>query len=216
MDLKAESIMNYYRQLIQNQEFDEYDILGFLIFIRNSIKSNGKYPFIVEFTDLIAHRERERGIIMNCIRKAIYNKYRYYKKSRKICGYRGIQEKDWRNEWISFGEKFGININEDIIREITLCIYSLAQKTQYNDKNLYVGRIEFYIEKSTGTITLLTTEGNKDSLYICFSKYKGYEITECYEPHIPNKEILYTNRNNNGRLELRNNNGVVLTVKMGD
>lgn len=58
MDLKAESIMNYYRELIQNREFDEYDILEFLIFIRNSTKSTGKYPFIVEFTDLIAHREK--------------------------------------------------------------------------------------------------------------------------------------------------------------
>lgn len=215
MDLKAESIMNYYKELIQNHKFDEYDILGFLIFIKNSIKSTGKYPFIVEFTDLIAHRERDRGIVMNCIRNAIDNEYRYYKESKEVCGYKGIKEEDWRNEWINFGKEFGITINEDIIREITLCIYSLAQKTQYNDKKLHTGKIELYIEKNKGKIGLLTTEGNKDSFYVCFSKYQGYEITECYESHIPNKEILYTNRNCNGQLELRNDTGVVLIVKTG-
>lgn len=215
MDLKAESIMNYYRERIQNREFDEYDILGFLIFIRNYIKSDGIYPLIVEFTDLIAHRERCIGIVMNCIKNAIDNNYACYKGTSEVCGYTGIQEEDWRNEWIIFGKEYGIKINEDIIREITLCIYSLGQKTQYNDKNSHAGRIELYIEKNTGTIGLLTTEGNKDSFFVCFSKYQGYEITECYESHIPNKEILYTNRNCNSQLELRNDTGVVLIVKTG-
>lgn len=60
MDLKAKFIMEHYKKLIENREFDEFDILGFLIFIRSFIKPNKQYPLIEEFADLVAHREREK------------------------------------------------------------------------------------------------------------------------------------------------------------
>ena len=49
MDLKANFIREHYKKLIENREFDEFDILGFLIFIRSFIKPNKQYPLIEEF-----------------------------------------------------------------------------------------------------------------------------------------------------------------------
>ena len=56
MDKKANDIFKHYKYVIENRKFDEYDILGFLIFVRNFI-SKDKYKYIYEFTDLVAHRE---------------------------------------------------------------------------------------------------------------------------------------------------------------
>ena len=53
MDLKANFIMEHYKKLIENREFDEFDILGFLIFIRSFIKPNKQYLLIEEFADLV-------------------------------------------------------------------------------------------------------------------------------------------------------------------
>ncbi len=71
MDRKEIEILNYYRNIIERKEFDEYDILGFLIFIRKHIEK--EYTYIAEFANLIAHRERAKGIVMRCISSAIDN-----------------------------------------------------------------------------------------------------------------------------------------------
>ena len=71
-----------------------------------------------EFADLVAHREREKGKVMECIKNAIDNNYSYISNSKRIQGYCGINENDWKNEWIKFGNVFNILINDDILKEI--------------------------------------------------------------------------------------------------
>ena len=212
MDLKAKFIMEHYKKLIENREFDEFDILGFLIFIRSFIKPNKQYPLIEEFADLVAHREREKGKVMECIKNAIDNNYSYISNSKRIQGYCGINENDWKNEWIKFGNVFNILINDDILKEITLCIFSLAQKTIYNDKKGHNGMIEFDAVSKSGEIALLTTEGKKDSLFICFAKYGEYIIDTKYDG-VPITEIVSTFRDN-GKLKLKDRlNNIILEVK---
>ena len=75
MDNKEQQIMKHYKMLIETNTFDEYDILGFLIFIRRHL-SDDKHPNIKEFAHLIAHRERDRGKVNNCIVTAILPKYK--------------------------------------------------------------------------------------------------------------------------------------------
>lgn len=210
MDLKANLILEHYKQLIENREFDEFDILGFLIFIRNFIKSSKNFVLIKEFADLVAHRERDRGKVMTCISNAIDNNYTYDVNKRKIEGYNGINEENWKKEWIDLGIEYTINMNDDIIKEITLCIFSLAQKTIYNDSNGHSGTIEFDAISKTGKIALFTTEGKKDSLFICFSTYDGYIIDSKYDGK-PIDEVVYTYRDN-GRLKLKCNSAVILEV----
>jgi len=206
MDLKADFIMNYYRNLIRDKKFDEIDIIGFLIFIRSFIDRNDKYNYIKEFADLVAHRERNKGKVKDSIKNAIDNNYKCDTNSKEIMGYNGIYVEDWKKEWISLGNEFNIFINEDIIKEITLCIFSLAQKTiyKYKDENKeehFLGVIEFIANSTTGQIGLATTEGKENSLYICFSTYNGYIIDKKYDGE-PIKEIIHTCRDN-GILKLK-------------
>lgn len=72
MTLKEQIILNHYKTIIEKRAFDEYDILGFLIFIRAWVTNDG---VIREFCDLIAHRERNQGRVMRCIEGAIKNDY---------------------------------------------------------------------------------------------------------------------------------------------
>ena len=100
MDLKAKFMLKNYKELIENRAFDEFDILGFLIFIRSFIYKNSKYKLIEEFADLVAHRERNQGIAMKCIANAIDNKYLCKANSKEIEGYNGIDEDEWKNQCI--------------------------------------------------------------------------------------------------------------------
>lgn len=208
MDDKAKKILEHYREIIENEEFDEYDILGFLIFIRSYL---GKTMNIIEeFSNLVAHRERNKGIVMTNIRNAIESGYAYNEKQNKVVGYKGISQRDWKKEWYKIGEIFDIVMNEKIIKEITLCIYSLTQKTEYDDKNGNKGHIEFCAQSRFNNIALATTEGKKDSLYICFTKYKGFNINEKYDG-IPIKNIIYTKREN-GKLQLLEGKNIITEV----
>ena len=43
MDIKEKKMLQHYKNIIENRCFDEYDILGFLIFIRWHLGNNQKY-----------------------------------------------------------------------------------------------------------------------------------------------------------------------------
>lgn len=128
MDEKECIIFDHYKRIIESQMFDEYDILGFLIFIRSHI-ING-YPIIREFSDFIAHRERDRGIIVKNSKRVKENGYKV-NKSNKILSYKGITGNEWKAEWVKLGKNFGISLTDDILSEIMLCIFSLAQFATY-------------------------------------------------------------------------------------
>ena len=51
--MKDKKILDHYKYLFDNYLFDEYDVLGFLIFIREQIDASTCH-FIQEFADLIA------------------------------------------------------------------------------------------------------------------------------------------------------------------
>lgn len=169
MDKKEKAMLAHYKKIIEHREFDEYDILGFLIFVRRHI--GGDCNYIQEFADLIAHRERDRGIVVSCISAAIDNEYRNENDGKQIVGYKGMQIKTWYKQWKKLGEKLYIKIDENIIEEITLCIFSLAQFTQYDDGKGHSGKIDIMQNKS-GALALATSEKRPDSLYICFAKTK--------------------------------------------
>lgn len=175
MDNKEKQIMKHYKMLIENNTFDEYDILGFLIFIRRHLEDS-KHPNIKEFAHLIAHRERDRGKVNNCIITAIENSYQTEQDGRTVVGYNGMNYDDWINEWRDVGIKFDINFADNVIEDLTLCVFSLAQFTCYIDeKGRGTGKLELFIGKDNG-LALATTEGKSDSLYICFSEFGNFRL----------------------------------------
>ena len=145
MDNKEQQIMKHYKMLIETNTFDEYDILGFLIFIRRHL-SDDKHPNIKEFAHLIAHWERDRGKVNNCIITAIENNYQTERDGRTVVGYNGMNYDDWVREWEDIGIKFDINFDDKIIEELTLCVFSLAQFTCYKDeKGRGSGKLELFV-----------------------------------------------------------------------
>ena len=176
-DKIEQKILEHYKTLLENSLFDEYDILAFLIFLRRHLDKN-RYPYLHDFADLIAHRGRDRGIAMDAIRGAIQNGYTLVQGQKKIEGYHGIDQKKWKQEWIGLASKFGFTINEKIIAEATMCIFSLAQFTTYSDGQ-YQANMELF-QSNDHCLLLTTTEGNLSSVYVCFAKYGPFQFTKEY------------------------------------
>ena len=149
MDNKEQQIMKHYKLLIETNTFDEYDILSFLIFIRRHL-SDDKHHNIKEFAHLITHRERDRGKVNICIVTAIENDYQTEHDGRTVVGYNGMNYDDWGREWKDIGIKFDINYDDEIIEELTLCVFSQAQFTFYKDeKGRESGKLELFVSNDS-------------------------------------------------------------------
>lgn len=196
MDEKAKVILGHYKDKIENRTFDEYDIFGFLIFIRSYIKG---CKTIKEFANLVAHRNRDRGRVMSSIEAAIKNNYELKEETKEVDGVNGIRYQDWEQEWIRLSEEFDIELTSKIIYELTLCIFSIAQFTEYESKyQSYSGRIE--IIKSENAMQLLTTEGKTGSPFICFFSVGTKQIEgEKFFPVLNPIEVIRVD----GELEIR-------------
>lgn len=199
MDKKAQAILKHYKNKIESRSFDEYDIIGFLIFFRSYI-NKGNYKTIYEFADLIAHRNRNRGRVMESIKNEIDNNYKFRCGSKKIKGYNGIHYDKWEKEWERLGKEFDIKFTAEIIRDLTICIFTIAQFTEYK-KGKYSGRIEMI--KSENALSLHTTESNAKSLYIVFFNLlldpsKNIEDEKFYPVDVPIEAVRI-----NGELKLK-------------
>ena len=91
--------------------FDEYDILGFLIFIREQTDTS-RCHFINKFCNLITRRTRNKGKLKDNILNASKISYACDKK-QKIKRYNGIKWETWVKEWKIVGEQFKINFMKD-------------------------------------------------------------------------------------------------------
>jgi len=108
--------------------------------------------------------------------------------SRKIKDYKGINKDDWENEWMNFGKKYDYKISDKTILEIMLCMFSIAQFTEYK-KDTTKGRMTLF-QQDEGYLSLNTSEQSPGSKLVCFSifgpycfkhKYPTYMITDAVE-----------------------------------
>lgn len=171
-------ILNHYRQIIENYDFDEYDLIGFLIFIRQEVKNNN-FNGILEFCDLIAHRIRDRGRAMKSMRNAIENDYTTNYNTKSIRGYNGIAYNDWEKEWKKLFSLLNIKFTDRTILEISLCIISLAQNVQFKETGYF--RI---FQNNKNEISLCTTEGKDDSLFVVFFNAGPFAFEKNYREGI--------------------------------
>ena len=205
MDLKEKKMLQHYRDIIENKSFDEYDILGFLIFIRRHIVDKNSY--IQEFADLVAHRERNRGIVIDCIRVAIANNYQTEDNGKKVIGYQGMNYDTWVNQWKEIGVDYNISLNEDIIKEITLCVFSLAQHTKYNDQKGNSGKMSLFQGKDN-SLALTTSEDNPRSLFVCFAKFGNFNFVRKLSAGFLRKPVETVREN--GILRLLDEDGYIM------
>lgn len=206
-DKKERLMLAHYKCILEKGLFDEYDILGFLIFIRCHINKD-RYPYILDFAaNLIAHRKRDKGAVMNAISAAINNNYAVLQDGKTIKGYHGMPYAKWESEWLQLHEDFNIKLNRKTISDITLCVFSLAQFTEYEDKSGNKGQIELF-QSNDGSYGLYTTEGTPHSLFICFAKSEQFPTQRFYSAgHITNP--VETVREN-GILRLRDCEGFII------
>lgn len=173
---KEKQMIAHYRRILMEHTFDEYDILGMLILIRQYCRDSG-LDSILEFSDLIAHRNRDKGRVQESIYGAIKNQYDTEKDSNGLIGYNGIKWKEWSDQWTKLGEELEIALSDQLLQEITLCIFSLAQDTTYDSNHKkkeeeFHGRIWLF-QASNGQISLCTTDGSPHSLYVRFMVAEG-------------------------------------------
>lgn len=175
---KREIILKHFVEKISSNTFDEYDILAFLIYIRESLPKK-EFPIIRDFCDMIAHRDRDRGLAMDSITAAIENQYEIAKDRKHIVGYKGINQEKWEKEWSALGTQYDLIIDESLLREISLCILSLAQETEYKDKDGNYGKMVLF-QTSDDYLALCTTEGKPHSYFICFFKVGPFEFKKMF------------------------------------
>lgn len=168
MDNKEKQLVDNYKKMFLNNSFTEFDIYGFLIVIRRHI-DNTKYKLIIEFCHLVAHRARDKGMIMDAICQM----------SEKKKNIDFIDNVEWKNEWRMLSRKLKLNLTDRNINEITMCIYSLCQNTVYNNKKnpkytkKHIGYVKLIVDINNN-IYLGITAGRKKSKFRAFAKYKNY------------------------------------------
>ena len=145
---------------------------GFLILIRKNIKNNRYlYKYIIEFCDLVAHRERNRGIIMDNITQMIEKRY-YINKEGVISGFCSIDKEEWIKEWKILSRNLKLKLTERNIDEITMCIFSLASNSIYNNEK-HRGVVKILLCKNN-QLCLACTVGRKDSKYVGIVEYENF------------------------------------------
>ena len=197
-------ILNHYKQILEGQSFDEFDLIGFFIFIRSFI-DKGSYPNIYEICDTVAHRARNQGKANTGIKNIIQNQYRTKNGSKELQGANGISEQAWKDEWIQFGNANSIRITDSIVRDISLCVLSLLQNVQMQDNQSNVIAV-LKIVKSQDALSVAVTEGHDGSLFVVF-----FIVRVLTEP-IPDQIIddaVYTVRTN-GKLRLLTENQMLI------
>ena len=212
MDKKEEAILKHYKKKIESQEFDEYDLIAFLIVIRPHLNVR-KHKRIKDFADTIAHRVRNQGIAKDAIQNAKKHGYVRTPKNNKVRGYRGIAESTWEREWRDFGKTYDIKITKKIIKDITLCFYSLSQFTTYfsdkkrDGKKGKIGKMDLSAGRDS-KLALMTSENTSSSLYINFSVSGAFDLLPDRYKHFYDKPVEAV-RDETGKLRLRDEDGFI-------
>lgn len=177
-DNKEKLLLQRFRTKLEQRSFDEIEISAFLILIRDHLSGQG-VPYIREFGDLIAHRKaRDQGKMHKSMENAIINNYQISRTGAAV-NYQGIQPAAWKDEWEKAAQLCKFTLTEPMMKEITACIYSLAQYTQLVqlDSKALTGHVALAIDIHNN-LCLCTAETTSSAPFICFAKYGPYDIPE--------------------------------------
>lgn len=162
---KINSIINHYITLFDNRLFDEYDVSGFLILIRNDgIEQN--QPFIYDFANIVAHRTRTEGVACSAMNAAIKNNCRTNSK-KKVIGFNGPSYNTLVKEIKILSYKYGFNAENDFCKDFILCLMSIAQNVicKTNDEKICELRLA---QGRNDTLALIAVG---EDVSICYSLY---------------------------------------------
>ena len=196
MDEKAQQIFERLCNKVVNGEFDEDDIYEFYIFIRSYLKSfKGKYKWIREWGDLIAHRERNEGAVLRNMKNAISNGYAVIEGTNQIKGYHGMEEGELEKEFSDLFREAGYAVSVQALKEIKLCTFSIANFSGYkiSDKPGRTGQVRL-VQTQSG-LALCSHAGERDDFYIGLSILKGNYIDKDFPCGFIDKPIEVRRKN---------------------
>ena len=196
MDEKAQQIFERLCNKVVNGEFDEDDIYEFYIFIRSYLKSfKGKYKWIREWGDLIAHRERNEGAVLRNMKNAISNGYAVIEGTNQIKGYHGMEEGELEKEFSDLFREAGYTVSMQALKEIKLCTFSIANFSRYkiSDKPGRTGQVRL-VQTQSG-LALCSHAGERDDFYIGLSILKGNYIDKDFPCGFIDKPIEVRRKN---------------------
>ena len=196
MDEKAQQIFERLCNKVVNGEFDEDDIYEFYIFIRSYLKSfKGKYKWIREWGDLIAHRERNEGAVLRNMKNAISNGYAVIEGTNQIKGYHGMEEGELEKEFSDLFREAGYAVSVQALKEIKLCTFSIANFSRYkiSDKPGRTGQVRL-VQTQSG-LALCSHAGERDDFYIGLSILKGNYIDKDFPCCFIDKPIEVRRKN---------------------
>lgn len=210
MNVKELKNLEHYRNIIENRKFDEYDIIGFLVLIREHINQK-QNPIFYDIANGTAHRKRNRGKIYDSIYYAILNNYAINQDGH-VVGYNGILNDEWKLECANLSKQFNIKITPIISIELAVCMFSIIHRSEYETDEKSINK-EIKIK---GSIELLTSEkcfsiltsDDINKLTICFMKIENIQILKknCFI-----MDVVETYRKNNF-LYLRSKDAEILKV----
>lgn len=166
-DIKEELLLRNFKELFEEEIFDENDIIAFYIFVRRHINQGNDFPYIKEMGDTIAHRKRNKGYVKDAMRAAIENRYQPEHGSTAVKGYHGMCYDRWKEEWNALGHRLNIHFSETAIRDIMICTFSILHFSRY-DIDDHHGHIEI-MQAANNTLTLITTEDHPSSYRVWFA-----------------------------------------------
>lgn len=194
LDLKEMQLRYNLYQKILNNKFDESDIYAFLILMRNEFE---KDSWLFELSNLIAHRERDRGFVFNNLKSA--NESYFYlplsewddhqRQSRKVLfDFQSINNEDFLKSFNKAIRKFDYSeISEHQIYDILLCIFSLMQFSKYESDYNYYGTLQIMITENEVSIN---TYLNEKSPMICMGLINNvYTKSNIEFIHVSDKPI---------------------------
>ena len=196
MDEKAQQIFERLCNKVVNGEFDEDDIYEFYIFIRSYLKSfKGKYKWIREWGDLIAHRERNEGAVLRNMKNAISNGYAVIEGTNQIKGYHGMEEGELEKEFSDLFREAGYAVSVQALKEIKLCTFSIANFSRYkiSDKPGRTGQVRL-VQTQSG-LALCSHAGEREDFYIGLSILKGNYIDKDFPCGFIDKPIEVRRKN---------------------
>ena len=178
MNIKELNNLEHYKYLIENRKFDEYDIMGFLVLIREHINQK-KNPMIYDIANGTAHRKRNKGKIYDSMYYAVLNNYSTNKEGH-VEGYHGIFNDEWKIECSNLSQQFHIKITHIISIELAICMFSIVHRSEYQTNSKSINK-EISIK---GSIEMLTNKDNLsiltsddiNKITVCFMKIDNVEI----------------------------------------
>ncbi len=166
---KRNGILKHYVKRFNTMLFDEYDVMGFLILIRNQ-ELKEYSPVLYDFSNIVAHRDRTKGIVFNAMNSAFKYGYKLNLKG-KVTGFTSPSIQSVISEIKQIADQYMITATKDFIMEFILCLMSIGQHVVCEENQRFLCKLEL-MQGADNTLALIAM-GSEAS--VCYLHY-NYKV----------------------------------------